>query len=557
MKRMAIEDLKPIGLAALILFFILAGLACHGSAGGGHCSVCEREGSDALSSNVTGVEGLNNSTSLDMKRPVMRLPLDVILNEQNADKKLSRALVSEGMKTIPPGSYSLLDHLTYVPSERDQVRCGDCWVWASTGALELDLAYRKEIFDRLSIQYFQSNYRDGLGSNWACCGGFPTWFASFYTQNEKAIPWSNANAGFYDGYRGCGDGSSSVPADSIETNPSYPLTSVVPLLIPTHNDQDEEYVSDEEAIANIKGELLSNKGVIFVFFLDDFDPFYDFWKWEPEDAVWTPALGESYSEGNNPGGHAVLCVGYDDTDPDNRYWIMLNSWGAPFNRQNGLFRVNMDMDYSYVYKENLKAFGFLTFDVIYSDIPSVPSQPSGPTIGSVGVSCSYRTSSSGQDGERLKYTFDWDDGTTSETDFLDSGTEAEASHVWDAAGTYEVRTMATDGQGSFSGWSQALEVTISDNRPPYNPTRPYGPRRGEAGRSYSYSTFSRDIDGDLLQYTFDWGDGTTITAPFVPSGRRVSASHVWADEGTYQVRVMAIDSKGASSGWAGVSVRIA
>ena len=45
------------------------------------------------------------------------------------------------------------------------------------------------------------------------------------------------------------------------------------------------------------------------------------------------------------GGHAVLCVGYDDTDPNNRYWIMLNSWGAPSNRPSGLFRVSMDMDY--------------------------------------------------------------------------------------------------------------------------------------------------------------------------------------------------------------------
>lgn len=551
-----IKDLRPTGLAALILIFILAGLACHGCAEDGNCSACERGQSDVLSANVTETEGLNYSTS-DIEHPIMRLPLEVILNEQKADKKLSKALVSLGMKAIPPGSYSLLDHLTYMPSERDQGRCGDCWVWASTGALELDLAYSREINDRLSIQYFQSNYQDGIGSNWACCGGFPTWFASFYTQNEKAVPWSNTNAGFYDGSRRCEDGSSSVPADSIETSPNYPLASIVPLLIPTHQDQDEEFVSDEEAIANIKGALRSNKGVIFVYFLDDFDPFFNFWKWESEDAVWTPSPGKSYSEGENPGGHAVLCVGYDDTDPANRYWIMLNSWGAPFNRPNGLFRMNMDMDYSYVYKEGLKAFGFLTFDVLYSDMPQVPSQLSGPTIGSVGFPYSYKTSSQAQDGEKLKYTFDWDDETTSETDFLDPGSEAEASHTWDAAGTYQINAMATNSQGSSSGWSQALDVIIYDNNPPYNPSRPYGSRRGVAGRSYSYSASSKDPDGDQLQYEFDWGDGTATTTPFVSSGRRASASHAWANAGIYQVSVMAVDSKGASSGWTATLVDIA
>ena len=26
--------------------------------------------------------------------------------------------------------------------------------------------------------------------------------------------------------------------------------------------------------------------------------------------------------------YAVLCVGYNDDDPNNSYWIMLNSWGT-------------------------------------------------------------------------------------------------------------------------------------------------------------------------------------------------------------------------------------
>ncbi|MBW2618559.1 MAG: hypothetical protein JRC92_06765, partial [Deltaproteobacteria bacterium] len=42
-----------------------------------------------------------------------------------------------------------------------------------------------------------------------------------------------------------------------------------------------------------------------------------------------------------------LCVGYDDTDPNNSYWIILNSWGTgpTGNRPNGLFRLSMNQNY--------------------------------------------------------------------------------------------------------------------------------------------------------------------------------------------------------------------
>ncbi len=97
--------------------------------------------------------------------------MEELLKEQEVGKKLSRVKVPDGLMAIPPGSYSLLDHLDYVPEERDQGRCGSCWVWSSTGLTELDLAYRKGIKDRLSIQYFLSNYPNFANGRSACCGG--------------------------------------------------------------------------------------------------------------------------------------------------------------------------------------------------------------------------------------------------------------------------------------------------------------------------------------------------------------------------------------------------
>jgi hypothetical protein len=297
---------------------------------------------------------------------VMKLEPEVMLLEQKAEKKLNRTVLPPELRLLPPQEFSLFDHFVYVPSLWDQTghcadHCGNCWSWASTGALETDMAYRNNISDMLSVQYFVSNYHNGTGI-FACCGGSPAWFADFYTHKKMAIPWSNSNASFMDGCTHCGE-STRVPAKSIAMVPNYPIEKVTALVVPTHFD--DGVMDNQTAIRNIKGVLHSNKAVIFNYALDDWAPFMEFWNSEPEDAIWLPRRGSSYSGGPDEGAHTVLCLGYNDTDPNNRYWILLNSWGAPNNRPHGLFRLNMDLNYSYVYPEGINGYNWYTFDVKY------------------------------------------------------------------------------------------------------------------------------------------------------------------------------------------------
>jgi len=58
----------------------------------------------------------------------------------------------------------------------------------------------------------------------------------------------------------------------------------------------------------------------------------------------------------------VLCVGYNDEDPKNRYWIMLNSWGTTKARPDGLFMLSMDMNYSCNYTGLGYAYYWMTLD---------------------------------------------------------------------------------------------------------------------------------------------------------------------------------------------------
>ena len=154
-----------------------------------------------------------------------------------------------------------------------------------------------------------------------------------------------------------------VSASTISTNPHYDLSAISVNTIPTQK------LAKEEAISNIKNVLLQGKGIWFAYYLPDksaWNNFFSFWGTQPESAVWQPdsACGRSFDY-QNGGGHAVLCVGYDDTDPNNRYWIMLNSWGNTTGRPAGLFRMNMDMNYDCSYGDIGYAFYWMTLDMSY------------------------------------------------------------------------------------------------------------------------------------------------------------------------------------------------
>jgi len=238
------------------------------------------------------------------------------------------------------GSTDLLPHLSYVPSERNQGACGNCWAWAGTGCLEIALDQQTGIHDRLSVQYINSCQSEIIGK--PCCEG--GWLASdfvpFYKAAGICIPWSNQNAHWHD-VASCGDNRCS----SISTEPNYTITNIGAVTIPTHTS--EGVPNRTAAIANIKSALDSGQAVWFAFFVPTstaWSQFESFWLNQGEGAA---CVLDSICSGTwRWGGHAVLCVGYNDQDPHNRYWVMLNSWGTTTERPNGLFRVNMDMDYN-------------------------------------------------------------------------------------------------------------------------------------------------------------------------------------------------------------------
>jgi hypothetical protein len=109
------------------------------------------------------------------------------------------------------------------------------------------------------------------------------------------------------------------------------------------------------------------------------------------------------------------------------------------------------------------------------------------------------------------------------------------------------QSISNAGASSVSSSSSPASTAV--NNPPNMPTMPSGPGSGKIGRTYRYATSATDPDGDTLKYTFDWGDGITSVTRSVKSGTSASSSHTWGKAGTYQIKVMATDSKGATSIW--------
>jgi Tol biopolymer transport system component len=293
-----------------------------------------------------------------------------------------------------PRSVNLLPYLPYTLSQRDQGSCGNCWVWASTGALEISHAVQNNVKDRLSIQYFNSNYNHTTTSN-ACCGGWLSTYTDWYnadTANRKPIPWSNTNAGWggsgTDYSQSYCNAMSKVSYNSITNSPNYPVSSMSSSVVSTYG------YGQSAAVANIKSQIAANKPVWYGFFENStgWSAFTSFWGTKNGDQIWNPDPWAHAGYNGEVDGHAVLIVGYNDTDPnpDNAYWLVLNSWYTPAGRQDDTFRLKMYMNYDSQY-ESLTWRQQHWFQILNANF-NTPALPA-PTVTGITPSSGLNTSS--------------------------------------------------------------------------------------------------------------------------------------------------------------------
>jgi len=175
-----------------------------------------------------------------------------------------------------------------------------------------------------------------------------------------------------------------------------------------------------------------------------------------------------------------------------------------------------------------------------SNPPETPVKPSGPTFVEKGVEYIFMSSTYDINGEQIRYRFNWGDGNYSNwSDFMSSNTSVSMSHHWSAISNYSIRVMAQDENGSNSSWSPVLNVTVSQAEsgeiPPVADVNV--PSNASANQIIVFNASgSYDIDGIIISYQWDFGDGTT--------GSGVSTEHVYENPGEYAVNLVITDNNG-------------
>ncbi|KYK26446.1 hypothetical protein AYK20_08865 [Thermoplasmatales archaeon SG8-52-1] len=105
----------------------------------------------------------------------------------------------------------------------------------------------------------------------------------------------------------------------------------------------------------------------------------------------------------------------------------------------------------------------------------------------------------------------------------------------------------------WEDWIITVKIA-SHNQPPDNPVI-NGPNKGKAGKEYTYSFKSTDMNLDNVSYYIDWGDGTftdwTVFYDHVSVGH--VETHKWS-KGSYEIKAQAKDDKGAESGWSSLTI---
>ena len=128
------------------------------------------------------------------------------------------------------------------------------------------------------------------------------------------------------------------------------------------------------------------------------------------------------------------------------------------------------------------------------------------------------------DGSIVSYQWAWGDDTTSEGQV--------ASHLYGAAGSYDVTLTVTDDRGGIATISHQVEVTHADPVAHFTPsTSGLSVQVDSAGSSAS--------DGASLTYSWNWGDGTA-------DGAGATASHTYSASGTYPITLTVTDSLGST-----------
>jgi PKD repeat protein len=169
-----------------------------------------------------------------------------------------------------------------------------------------------------------------------------------------------------------------------------------------------------------------------------------------------------------------------------------------------------------------------------------PNQPpvanfTAPTTCTATVACDFADASTDDNNNITAWEWNFGDNTP-------VATTQNASHVFAAAGTYNVQLKVTDGGGETN--TKINAVTVAAAPPPQNqaPTASFSAPSCGVGVDCAFNSTSTDPDGQIVTTHWEFGDPTSPNN--AADGEDVT--HRFATAGTYNVTLTVTDNGGAT-----------
>lgn len=301
---------------------------------------------------------------------------------------------------------------------KDQGYCGSCWAFGTVGPLELLIKIKDGLTKDLSEQYLVSCNTDG----WGCNGG---WWAHAY-HKDKVPPGEPAAGAVY-------EADFPYMALDLPCNPPHP-----------HHEKllSWSFVNPSvnvPSVAELK-QAIYNYGPISV-------------------AVCVGSAFQSYRGGvfatdetyQCQGGvnHAVVLVGWDDSQGSRGIWYLRNSWGPGWG-EGGYMRI----------ARGVSNVGYAATYVVYEGTRHVPLAPTNLQAQAVSphqIDLRWTDQSTDENGFKIERSrdgvFNWDQIATVGANvraYSDTGLQKETLYF------YRVRAFNGDGDSKYSNIAEAM-----------------------------------------------------------------------------------------------------
>jgi PKD repeat protein len=164
--------------------------------------------------------------------------------------------------------------------------------------------------------------------------------------------------------------------------------------------------------------------------------------------------------------------------------------------------------------------------------PPTAAAAAAPTTGAAPLAVAFKSANiRDAHGSITSYFWNFGNGVTTPA--------AAPVYVYEVPGDYVATLTVTDNQGATSTSTVTIRVAGRPNAPP-TAAADASPRSGSAPLAVTFSSAgSRDADGSIVGWTWNFGNGVTSSAP--------NPVHTYTVPGTYTAMLTVTDNAGATS----------